>query len=131
MCKNNAEADRPQTTTRRMRTAYWIPKATNIRYIQNTYNFLLFNGNRAYGNARKYYAVRSLPVSSPRVPVLGFIRYLRRSSLPDRCQMIQSDTSLSGTCNRSQNKFKYRIIPSPTPTSIRLVELRGKAIICL
>jgi hypothetical protein len=30
LCKNIVEPGRPQMTTRRMRIAFWIPKATNV-----------------------------------------------------------------------------------------------------
>ena len=37
--KNIVQPDRPQITEWRMRTAYWIPKATNTFRICNTYRF--------------------------------------------------------------------------------------------
>jgi hypothetical protein len=50
MWNNIVESDRPQMTIRRMRTACWIPKATNTdsQYVPNT--LLLFHG-KCYANA--------------------------------------------------------------------------------
>jgi len=50
MWENIVERGRPQMTEWRMRTARWIPKATNTH---SQYEILLFHCNNAYTNAHQ------------------------------------------------------------------------------
>jgi hypothetical protein len=61
MWKNSAERGRQQTTIWRMRTACWLPKATNTLKIFNTQ--LLFHCNNGCTNAPPCYFIHALPLS--------------------------------------------------------------------
>jgi hypothetical protein len=62
MWENIVERGRPQMIIWRMRTACWIPKATdtNLEYV----NSLLFHYNNGFTNAPQCYVIRTLSVLS-------------------------------------------------------------------
>ena len=58
MWENNVEPDRPHMKICRMRTACWIPKATNA---QNVQYFLPFHGNHGYPKVPQHYVIVHCP----------------------------------------------------------------------
>jgi len=58
--ENTVEPDRPQMTTKHMRTANWIPMAKNTHLEYAI--FLLFHSNNCCTNAPKCYVIRTVPI---------------------------------------------------------------------
>ena len=68
MCKNNVDPDRPEITIRRMRIAWWIPKATNTN---SEYVIIL------YFSLKQWLQKRASKLRYTYIALLGFVTIIQ------------------------------------------------------